>query len=50
MIEVKEISVIAGGKVNLIAISIAIGILLAGSIISAFIATKTDTEDPAVIE
>lgn len=50
MIEVQEISVIAEEKVNLIAISITLGILIAGSLISAQIATATDTEDPAVKE
>ena len=50
LIEVKEISVIAEEKVNLITITITLGLLGAGSLISAYIATGTDTEDPVVIE
>ena len=47
LVESKQIEVIIN---NLVAISIVLGFLLFGAIVSGYIATNTDTEDPVVLE
>ena len=47
VVEAKEIKIIAD---NLPTFSVLLGLLLLGSMVSGYVATSIDTEDPIVIE